>query len=68
MLILKLFLCIVIMVYSAFGGEEKCPTKCICKKSDPNEGFLKMTCGETVKVYHLDELDLLNLASELIQL
>ncbi|CAG9835553.1 unnamed protein product [Diabrotica balteata] len=65
---LNLLLCFLILsINSSFGVEEKCPAKCICKKNLPNEG-LKMSCGEGEKVFHLDELELLNLASEVIQL
>ncbi|XP_057665871.1 adhesion G protein-coupled receptor A3 [Diorhabda carinulata] len=66
-LISLLFLSI-LLINKSYAQEVKCPVKCICKQISPNEGFLKMTCGEHNKIYHLDELDLLNLASEIIQL
>ncbi|KAL1516510.1 hypothetical protein ABEB36_000419 [Hypothenemus hampei] len=49
--------------------ESLCPHNCICKLNARNEGnYLKMTCGEPEKVSHLDELELLNIATYLVQL
>ncbi|CAG9860489.1 unnamed protein product [Phyllotreta striolata] len=62
------FISFVVFVFGVFGVEEKCPTKCSCKATDPQGGFFKMSCVQTEKIRHLDELNLLNLANELIQL
>ncbi|CAG9815828.1 unnamed protein product [Phaedon cochleariae] len=50
--------------------EEKCPMKCSCKRNNQNDEYLRMACGgrEEGKIFHLDELELLDLASELVQL
>lgn len=63
---------IVLLIYivSINASEEQCPLKCSCKSgtSEKDGVLLKMTCGEKNKVLHLDELELLNFAHELVQL
>ncbi|KAL3277199.1 hypothetical protein HHI36_012550 [Cryptolaemus montrouzieri] len=52
------------------GNDEFCPYKCECKRSNAQKGladFLKIKCGDTEKITELEELDLLNIASEIIQ-
>lgn len=61
---------IFIFIIHIWADEEECPFKCICKRSTQKDGanYLKMKCGDIEKVLHLDELELLNIASELVQL
>ncbi|XP_030755587.1 adhesion G protein-coupled receptor A3 isoform X2 [Sitophilus oryzae] len=55
---------------SSAEDSPLCSSKCTCKPNSQRDGanYLKMTCGETEKISHLDELELLNIASELFQL
>lgn len=65
---LFLLLC---FIQSVFGEEDFCPKKCDCKKNNAQKGFsdfLKLKCGDTEKISELDEIDLLNIANEIIQL
>ncbi|KAG5880584.1 hypothetical protein JTB14_002393 [Gonioctena quinquepunctata] len=61
----------ILLIASTIGTKEPCPQKCVCK-SNSSDGFLRMVCGgkEKIedKIIHVDELELLNIASELIQL
>ncbi|XP_050304221.1 adhesion G protein-coupled receptor A3 [Anthonomus grandis grandis] len=68
-LILHIFLWLQI-VLSILSQDTQCPNKCSCKVNSQRDGgnYLKMTCGEKEKITHLDELELLNTASELVQL
>lgn len=52
------------------ASEEQCPLKCSCKRttSEKEGAILKMTCGETNKIIHIDELELLTFSHELVQL
>lgn len=58
------------LLYGCRADENLCSNKCTCKPNSQRDGanYMKMTCGETEKISHLDELELLNLASELFQL
>ncbi|CAG9766682.1 unnamed protein product [Ceutorhynchus assimilis] len=61
----------IFLLKSAFGQQEnECSSKCSCKSNPQRDGgnFIKMTCGETEKITSLDELELLNFASDLVQL
>ncbi|XP_076258665.1 remoulade isoform X2 [Rhynchophorus ferrugineus] len=65
--------CVVLLLWLLYGSradESLCSNKCTCKPNSQRDGanYMKMTCGETEKISHLDELELLNLASELFQL
>lgn len=64
----KIGLILYVMIINA--SEEPCPLKCSCKRtSTEKEGvLLKMTCGETNKVIHIDELELISFSNELLQL
>ncbi|XP_066141971.1 adhesion G protein-coupled receptor A3 isoform X1 [Euwallacea fornicatus] len=65
---LLLVLCLV--TSNILGQDYVCSKKCTCKLNSQRDGgnYLKMTCGETEKVSHLDELELLNIAADLVQL
>ncbi|KAF2882773.1 hypothetical protein ILUMI_23397 [Ignelater luminosus] len=49
---------------------DECPKNCVCKHSSQRDGpdWIKVRCGDIVPVNSLDELDLLNIASEIVQL
>lgn len=69
MMWVNLKLILLILILTAFANEEKCPAKCSCKRSGQKDGsLLKMVCGEREKILDLDELELLDMAAELIQL
>ncbi|XP_044756189.1 adhesion G protein-coupled receptor A3 [Coccinella septempunctata] len=56
---------------NVLGDEDFCPKKCDCKKNNAQKGFsdfLKLKCGDTEKISEFDEIDLLNIANEIIQL
>lgn len=60
---------ILILTLAILANEEKCPSKCSCKGIAQKDGsLLKMICGEREKIIDLDELELLDMASELFQL
>lgn len=49
---------------------DECPNKCTCKRNLQRDGteWIKLICGEKEKIDYLDELDLLNIANEIVQL
>lgn len=65
-----LFLVLLIKITTTNENEAICPAKCSCKRSTQKEGlnYIKMKCGDKEKVSHLDELELLNIAAEIVQL
>ncbi|KAB0802967.1 hypothetical protein PPYR_05153 [Photinus pyralis] len=66
MLVTFILLCLL----SSSKCTEECPKNCVCKHSTHREGpdWIKVRCGDTVPVSYLEELDLLNIASEIVQL
>lgn len=63
---------LVLMLFSRtnVAQESLCANKCTCKSNSQRDGgdYLKMVCGEVEKVDHMDELELLNVANNLVQL
>lgn len=59
-----------VQLYISIWAQESCSSKCVCKANSQKDSgnFVKMTCGDTEKITHLDELELLNIANELVQL
>ncbi|XP_019760183.2 adhesion G protein-coupled receptor A3 isoform X2 [Dendroctonus ponderosae] len=59
-----------VQLYISIWAQESCSSKCVCKANIQKDSgnFVKITCGETEKITHLDELELLNIANELVQL
>ncbi|KAF5295990.1 hypothetical protein FQA39_LY12762 [Lamprigera yunnana] len=57
------------LVYVAKCTDE-CPKNCVCKHGPHRDGpdWIKIRCGDTVPVNYLEELDLLNIANEIVQL
>lgn len=51
-------------------GQDDCPVKCSCKRSAQRDSsdWVKVRCGEDEKVEDLEELDLTNIANEIVQL
>ncbi|KAK5649954.1 hypothetical protein RI129_000983 [Pyrocoelia pectoralis] len=66
MLVTVILLCLL----SSSKCTDECPKNCACKHSVHREGpdWIKVRCGDTVPVSYLEELDLLNIASEIVQL
>lgn len=52
------------------GSQDDCPLKCVCKRSAQREGpdWVKIRCGDKEKINNLEELDLFNIATEIVQL
>lgn len=63
-------LIIITLFYTFITNGDICPNKCICKQSIQRNGreWMKIKCGEMDKVNNFEELDLLNVANDLIQL
>lgn len=63
-------LLVLVLLRSNLAQEPLCANKCICKSNSQRDGgdYLKMVCGEVEKVDHMDELELLNVANNLVQL
>lgn len=56
---------------SANNKEESCPHKCTCRRTNPRDDsyYLKLKCGGgSSKIHSLDEVDLLNIASDIVHL
>lgn len=58
-----------LLVLNVLSAEE-CPKKCTCKRSLQGNGpdWVKIRCGDAEKIDNLEELDLLNIANEVVQL
>lgn len=58
------------LIIIAFVNGEICPNKCICKLSVQRDGreWIKLKCGETIKIDNFEEIDLLNIANDVVQL
>lgn len=61
---------ILLYIVLAAESQEDCPSKCICKRNTQRDGpdWVKLRCGDKEKIHSLEELDILNIASEIVQL
>lgn len=63
-----ILLCLVLVC----TGQDDCPMKCVCKRNNNSQrdapDWVKVRCGDDEKIKSLDELDLVNIASEIVQL
>lgn len=59
-------MCLVLVCTS----QDDCPVKCSCKRNTQRDApdWVKLRCGDSEKVKSLEELDLTNIASEIVQL
>ncbi|KAF5273055.1 hypothetical protein FQR65_LT04797 [Abscondita terminalis] len=62
----------IILLYLVYVSKctDECPKNCVCKHTLHKDGsdWIKVRCGDSVPVNYLEELDLLNIASEIVQL
>lgn len=51
-------------------SQDDCPVKCVCKRNTQRDApdWVKVRCGDDEKIKTLEELDLLNIANEIVQL
>lgn len=54
----------------AAASQDDCPLKCSCKRNSQRDGpdWVKIRCGDKDKINSLEELDLFNIANEIVQL
>jgi hypothetical protein len=49
------------------ANDSLCPNKCVCRRMNQRDE-IKLRCGEAdKKINHLEEIDLLNIANEIVQ-
>ncbi|XP_018330847.1 adhesion G protein-coupled receptor A3-like [Agrilus planipennis] len=61
---------LLINIINPLLSVNTCPEKCLCREVPQKDKLVwtKLRCGDTEKIKHLDELDLLNIANEILYL